>query len=256
MELSTQTVAVLDFGSQYTQLIARRVREQHVYSEIFPYNITLSELIEKNVQAIILSGGPASVYEKKSPKLNLDIINSEIPILGICYGLQLLIGNSGGKVHSKGRGEYGYAKVHKVLENPLFSNVSGNTQVWMSHGDEVDSIKTPWEVIARSSNNVIAALQHKTKSQFGVQFHPEVIHTVEGQTILSNFLFKISHCNPDWTPSNFINETIDKIREKVGKRKVITGLSGGVDSSVVGTLLHKAIGEQSTCVFIDHGKEE
>ncbi|MBC8213157.1 MAG: glutamine-hydrolyzing GMP synthase [Candidatus Marinimicrobia bacterium] len=253
MKHHTQTIAVLDFGSQYTQLIARRVREQHVYSEILPYNTTLKELVDKNVKAIILSGGPASVYDEQSPQLDSDILKSEIPILGICYGLQLLIQNSEGEVHSKGKGEYGYAKVHKVIENSLFHNISGNTQVWMSHGDEVINIENPWEVIARSSNEVIAAVHHHQKPHFGVQFHPEVVHTVEGQTMLSNFIFKIAHCKPNWTPANFINEAIDKIRDKVGNKKVITGLSGGVDSSVVGTLLHKAIGEQSTCVFIDHG---
>ncbi len=248
-----QIVAVIDFGSQYTQLIARRIREQNVFSEILPHNISVEELKKRDVKAIVLSGGPSSVYEKNAPTLDTEIFNMGIPILGICYGLQLMMQHFGGNVHSKGRGEYGFAKVHSVTENNLFHTISSETQVWMSHGDEVESLGNGWSVIARSANDVIASVQHENGIFYGVQFHPEVVHTVEGDVLLSNFLFHISHLTPNWTPANFVSDTISDIRNKVGGKKVICGLSGGVDSSVVGTLLHKAIGDQSQCVFIDHG---
>ena len=247
-------MAVLDFGSQYTQLIARRIREQNVYSEILPHTITADELKLKNVPAIILSGGPSSVYDKNAPQIDSSILDMGIPILGICYGLQLLITKNGGNVTHKGQGEYGFAKIHKVDESPLLKKIENESQVWMSHGDEIDSLGNGFEIIAKSSNDVIAAIHHKDQPLYGVQFHPEVMHTLEGETIISNFLFDIAQCTADWTAANFISETITKIQDITGDNgKVITGLSGGVDSSVVGTLLHKAIGSRSTCVFIDHG---
>ena len=252
--MNKQTVAVLDFGSQYTQLIARRIREQNVYSEILPHSISAEELRKKYILAIILSGGPSSVYDNQAPQVDSEILNLGIPVLGICYGLHLMITNSGGNVLHKGQGEYGYAKIHSEVESLLFKNLSAESRVWMSHGDEIDSLGSGFETIARSSNNIVAAIQHHERLLYGVQFHPEVIHTEEGKTILSNFLFDISDCKPEWTAANFISETISSIREKVGANgKVITGISGGVDSSVVGTLLHEAIGTRSTCVFIDHG---
>ena len=258
--MKKQTVAVIDFGSQYTQLIARRVREQNVYSEIFPHSITASELKKMDVPAVIFSGGPSSVYENAAPQIDNAIFDLNIPILGICYGLHLMITDSGGQVIHKGQGEYGFAKVHPEVKSPLFDNLSQESQVWMSHGDEIENIGNGFDVIARSSNNIIAAIQHHERPLYGVQFHPEVVHTIEGNTILSNFLFKISDCQADWTAEHFISETISSVQEKVGDDgKVITGISGGVDSSVVGTLLHKAIGDRSRCVFIDHGllrKEE
>ena len=247
-------MAVLDFGSQYTQLIARRIREQNVYSEILPHTITAGELKLKNVPAIILSGGPSSVYDKNAPQIDSSILNIGIPILGICYGLQLLITKNGGNVTHKGQGEYGSAKIHAVDESPLLKKIENESQVWMSHGDEIDSLGNGFEIIAKSSNDIIAAIHHKDQPLYGVQFHPEVMHTLEGETIISNFLFDIAQCTADWTAANFISETITKIQDITGDNgKVITGLSGGVDSSVVGTLLHKAIGSRSTCVFIDHG---
>ncbi len=252
--MNKQTVAVLDFGSQYTQLIARRIREQNVYSEILPHTITAEELNKKNVPAIILSGGPSSVYDKNAPQVDPSILSMGIPVLGICYGLQLMITQNGGNVTHKGQGEYGFAKMHTVNESPLLTNLANESQVWMSHGDEIDSLGNGFEIIAQSSNDVIAAIHHKDQPLYGVQFHPEVIHTLEGETIISNFLFNIAQCTADWTAANFISETISKIQDITGDNgKVITGLSGGVDSSVVGTLLHKAIGTRSTCVFIDHG---
>ena len=258
--MNKQTVAVLDFGSQYTQLIARRIREKNVYSEILPHSISADDIRKKNIPAVILSGGPSSVYDNEAPQVDSDILNLDIPVLGICYGLHLMIDNSGGNVLHKEQGEYGYAKIHSENESVLLEDLSAESKVWMSHGDEIDSLGIGFETIARSSNNIVAAIQHKNKPLYGVQFHPEVAHTEEGNTILSNFLFKIAGCKPEWTAANFVSETISNIQEKVGKNgKVIMGLSGGVDSSVVGTLLHKAIGTRSTCVFIDHGllrKEE
>ncbi len=252
--MNKPTVAVLDFGSQYTQLIARRIREQNVYSEIFPHTISADELEKKNIPVIILSGGPSSVYDSQAPQVDTDIFNMGTPVLGICYGMHLMITNVGGNVLHKGQGEYGFAKIHTVGESPLLKNLSNESQVWMSHGDEIDSLGNGFEPIAQSSNDVIAAIHHKDQPLYGVQFHPEVVHTVDGNTIISNFLFDIAGCKPDWTAANFISETISKIQDITGEDgKVITGLSGGVDSSVVGTLLHKAIGTRSTCVFIDHG---
>ncbi len=248
-----QTVAILDFGSQYTQLIARRVREYNVYSEILPCNCTPADLREKHVKAVILSGGPSSVYSENAPELNPAILEMGLPVLGICYGLQLLIQSSGGKIHSRGRGEYGFAKIDNLEHNSLFESVENHSQVWMSHGDEIIDFPDSWQVIAKSSNGVIAAVSHRSKPHYGVQFHPEVSHTVDGQVMISNFLFKISDCKPDWTPANFIKDTVEDIRNKVGDRSVLCGLSGGVDSSVLGTLMHRAIGDRSTCVFIDNG---
>ena len=252
--MKKQTVVVIDFGSQYTQLITRRIREHKVYSEIFPHTITVRELEKINVSAIILSGGPSSVYESTSPQIDDKILNLNVPILGICYGLHLIISSAGGNVIHKGHGEYGFATVHCEMNSQLLENFPENSQAWMSHGDEIENIGAEFNVIARSSNNVIAAIQHKNLAIFGIQFHPEVIHTLDGRNIMFNFLFKIANCKPDWTSENFITDSIAGIREKVGETgQVITGISGGVDSSVVGTLLHKAIGNRSHCVFIDHG---
>ncbi len=252
--MNKNRVLVIDFGSQYTQLIARRIREQNVYSEILSHNITAKEIKKKNIKAIIFSGGPLSVYEKASPQLDPEIFNMGIPILGICYGLHLMIHHAGGKVIHKGQGEYGSAFIKPKIESILLDNISDNSKVWMSHGDEIEDVGQEYKIIAISSNGIIAAIQHISKPYYAVQFHPEVVHTKEGDKIISNFLFKIVNIKADWTATNFINDTVRHIQNEVGENgKVITGLSGGVDSSVVGTLLHKAIGKRSTCVFIDHG---
>lgn len=248
-----QFIAVLDFGSQYTQLIARRIREHHVYSEILPYDTEPEELLKRNVVAIILSGGPSSVYEDQSPQVHPDLFNMDVPILGICYGMQLVIQHFGGRVQSTGKSEYGYARISPSDDSQLLANFHDSSQVWMSHGDAVDRLGQDIEVIAHSENEVVAAVRVKNRPVFGVQFHPEVSHTLEGNVLLSNFLFQISHCRPTWTPANFIQDAVDDIRQKVGKRQVIVGLSGGVDSSVVGTLMHKALGDRSICVFINNG---
>ena len=247
-------VAVIDFGSQYTQLIARRVREHNIYSKIFSYSITADKLKQMNVDAIILSGGPSSVYKNNAPQLDNDILKWDVPILGICYGLHLMVSGNKGHVVHKGHGEYGFATINPDISSPLFNHISSDSKVWMSHGDEIENLDNQFNVIARSSNNIIAAIQHTELPHYGVQFHPEVVHTIEGSQILQNFLITISNCQSNWTAANFISQAISSIQNIVGETgKVITGLSGGVDSSVVGTLLHKAIGERSRCVFIDHG---
>ena len=252
--MSKQKVIILDFGSQYTQLIARRVRELNVFSEILPYTINFDKIKNDNIKAVIFSGGPSSVYEKNAPMIKHELLDLNIPILGICYGMHLMIHNSGGHVRHKGKGEYGLAYINSEIDSKLLNNISRESKVWMSHGDEIDQIGSKYKVTARSSNNIIAAIEHIDKPLYGVQFHPEVMHTEEGETILSNFLFSIANCNPDWNAQNFISESVEKIRNNLGENsQVITGISGGVDSSVVGTLLHRAIGERSNCVFIDHG---
>ena len=248
-----ETVAVLDFGSQYTQLIARRIRELKIYSKIFKHNISLDELSKQNVKAIILSGGPSSVYDVNAPKLEANILDLNIPVLGVCYGLQLLLSNSGGTI-SKGKiGEYGNAIIEHTNDNILFDNIPSKLNVWMSHADKIKTLSNVWESLAISDNNIISAVAHKEHPIYAVQFHPEVTHTQYGSNILSNFLFKVCKLAQNWTPENFINDTIKNIRDKVGENEIICGLSGGVDSSVVATLLHQAIGNKSKAIFIDHG---
>jgi len=248
-----EKIAVLDFGSQYTQLIARRIRELNIYSEIFHHQISIKKLKKYNVKGIILSGGPSSVYDDSSPKLNLDLLDSGIPILGVCYGLQLLLSETGGTI-SKGKiGEYGNSIINHTNKAILFKGIPNQINVWMSHTDKVQDLTSNWETLAISKNNIISAIKHKTKKIFAVQFHPEVTHSEYGTEIISNFLFKICNLKKNWTAENFINDTINNIRKRVGNNEVICGLSGGVDSSVVATLLHKAIGEKSKAIFIDHG---
>ena len=246
-------VAVIDFGAQYTQLIARRIREQNVYSEIFPPDVKANEL--EHAKAIILSGSRSGVYETEAPQLDSDILNLGVPVLGICYGLQAIVHNAGGRI-IRGTGEYGNADIYAEKNSPLFDSlidyISG-AQVWMSHADEIVSLPDTFEVIARSSNNVIAAVKHKEKPIYGVQFHPEVVHSLIGNDIFKNFLFKVANCKKDWISKYIIEDAIKSIREQVGEAEVVTAISGGVDSAVVGTLLHKAIGDQSKCIFIENG---
>lgn len=246
-------VVILDFGSQYTQLIARRVREQNVFSEILPPEISLAEILTRKPSALILSGGPSSIFGDEAPDFDSAILDAAIPILGICYGLQLLAHHQGGEVESTGQGEYGFAEIELDDPSGLFSQIESPSKVWMSHMDRVSKIPNGWHTLAHSSNGVIAAMANEDQSRVATQFHPEVAHTEAGETILHNFLFKIANCTPTWTPGNFIDEQIDLIRKQVGTGKVLCGVSGGVDSTVVAALLHKAIGEQSTAVLIDHG---
>ncbi len=250
---SISKVWIVDFGSQYTQLIARRIRENSVFSEIVLPSVSVKEILENNVSALILSGGPSSVYDKGAPTISKEIFDLNIPILGICYGLQLISKHFGAKVHSDNHREYGRSEIHLNNSNPLFYRLDETTQVWMSHGDHVDTIPKDFEVIAFSENNTPAALVHKKKPIMGLQFHPEVAHTSKGIKILKNFLFEITGLRKDWTAEHFIKKSISYIRDKAGSDRVLMGLSGGVDSSVMAVLIYRAIGDQSIPAFINNG---
>lgn len=248
-------ILIIDFGSQYTQLIARRVREQRVYCEIHPPSRDIDWIREWNPKGIILSGGPNSVYGDGVPTAHPDLLTLGPPVLGLCYGMQLLAHLSGGKVVSAARREYGRAEV-RVEGGKLFRGFSdgGTTPVWMSHGDHVDAAPPGWRVTASSDNSPVAAIEHETLPLHAVQFHPEVAHTPRGGEMLGNFLFDICGCSPDWTPEHFVESEVARIRELVGPTtRVICGLSGGVDSSVAAALVHRAVGDRLTCIFVDHG---
>jgi len=249
----TQCLLVLDFGSQYTQLIARRVRELGVYSEIHPFHYSIDQIAQLNPVGIILSGGPMSVYEKDAPKPDPRIFDLGIPILGICYGLQLFADRFGGKVNSAARREYGKAALQIDTHDDLFSGLDDTTSVWMSHGDALSQLPEGFEPIAHSFNAPICAIRNRKKKMFGVQFHPEVVHTQDGKQILSNFLFGICEAKGNWTSSSFIERTEQEIRTTVGSAKVLCALSGGVDSSVLAVLLHRALCDQLHCVHINNG---
>jgi GMP synthase (glutamine-hydrolysing) len=251
--MTRQTILILDFGSQYTQLIARRVRENKVFSRIIPYNTPAKEIAAMNPKGLILSGGPASVKEKKSPLPDKGIFKLGVPILGICYGMQVMAKMLGGKVkHTKER-EFGKTELFIDDNANLFMRLPGNFTCWASHGDHVTKMPPGFHTSAHTMNAPIAAISNSKRKIFGVQFHPEVTHTEKGSQILSNFLFKICGCLARWTMESFIKETIENIRKTVGKDKVVLGLSGGVDSSVAAILLHRAIGKNSRCIFIDNG---
>ena len=251
--MKSSGVMILDFGSQYTKLIARRVREENIYSEILPYNTSLKEINRKRPSAIILSGGPSSVFSDTALKIDLRILDLPVPILGICYGLQLLAHSYNGRVEEKNNGEYGLSKLNIDSSHDIFSGIPDEINTWMSHMDQVTKVPQNWNVLAKSSNDIIAAISNKDSSRVGLQFHPEVVHTQYGKKILSNFLIRIAKCPTDWNASNYINDQISKIKEEVGDNKLIIGVSGGVDSTVAAALIHKAIGDQSTAVLIDHG---
>lgn len=248
-------ILIIDFGSQFTQLIARRVREAHVYCEIHPPSRSIEWIRAWQPKGIILSGGPNSVYDENVPTADRALLDLGIPVLGLCYGMQLLAYLSGAPVVRTDRREYGRALV-RVGDGALFRGfVPGEeTPVWMSHGDHVDAAPDGWRVTASSNNGAIAGIEHQTKPLYAVQFHPEVAHTPRGGEIISNFLFGIANATPDWTPGHFVETEIAKIRETVGPAKrVICGLSGGVDSSVAAALVHRAVGDRLTCIFVDHG---
>ena len=251
--MKTNGVMILDFGSQYTKLIARRVREENIYSEIFPYNVSINDIKKSNPAAIILSGGPSSVFSDNALKIDPEILKYNVPILGICYGLQLLAHSFGGDVQEKNSGEYGLSKLHVDNSHDIFSDIPNDINTWMSHMDQVVKIPANWNIIARSSNEIIGAVSNKDSSRIGLQFHPEVIHTDYGKEIIRNFLVKIAKCPTDWNANNFVKDQILKIKKEVGKDKLIIGVSGGVDSTVAAALIHKAIGDQSIAVLIDHG---
>ncbi len=246
-------ILVLDFGSQYTQLIARRVRECKVYSEIFPYNASLGKIKSFNPKGIILSGGPSSVYDKEAPVPDKGIFDIGIPILGICYGMQLMAYLFGGKVRKADQREYGKALLFIDNRVDLFKGIPKKTTVWMSHGDKIDRVPKDFITIAHTSNSPIAAMANSRKRFYALQFHPEVVHTDKGTEILKNFLFRICRCNPSWTISSFIETVIEDIRERVKGERVVCGISGGVDSSVTAVLVHRAIKNQLTCIFVNNG---
>lgn len=260
-DLHADKVLILDFGSQYTQLIARRVREASVYSEILPFDIGEDRIREFSPKAIILSGGPESVTEKNEFKAPSLVFELGVPVLGICYGMQTMAEQLGGTVVASGLREFGHAKVRARGHSELLRDIQDETNpeghglldVWMSHGDKVDELPPGFKVIASTENAPIAGIADEERKFYGLQFHPEVTHTLQGTAILNRFLHDIAACGSSWTMDNIIDNAIYEVRAKVGKDKVLLGLSGGVDSSVVAALLHRAIGEQLTCVFVDNG---
>jgi len=248
-----QKILVLDFGAQYSRLIARRVRECKVYSEIVPYDISINEIKKMNPKGIILSGGPASVHVSGAPECDEKIFELGIPILGICYGMQLMANMLGGKVAKTGKSEYGKTMLFAKENTLLFKNISLEQDVWMSHRDSIKIMPTGFKLTASTDSIEVAAMENAEKDLYGVQFHPEVIHTPFGADLLKNFIYFACECAPSWTMVSIIEKSIEDIREKVGKNKIICGLSGGVDSAVAAVLVHKAIGDQLTCVFVNHG---
>jgi len=252
---AAQRVLILDLGAQYTQLIARRVREAHVYCEIHPPGRDAAWLREFAPTGVILSGGPSSVYDADAPTVDPALLEMNVPVLGICYGMQLLAQLAGGEVRPSGEREYGRAEIEVLEAEGLFEGFEPGTktQVWMSHGDRVDTAPDGWEVLARSANTPVAAFRHCTRPLVGVQFHPEVAHTPRGAEIIQNFLFRICRASPDWTPGHFAERTVAEVAGRVGKGRAICGLSGGVDSAVAAALVQRAIGRRLTCILVDHG---
>ena len=248
-----EVIPILDFGSQYAQLIARRVREKGVYSELVRPDISSADLKKLNPKGLILSGGPSSVYEPNAPKCDPKIFDLGVPILGICYGMQIGAQILGGQVKPAKAREYGRAKLKVTTNDSLVRGLPQETTVWMSHGDQVHDLPADFIPLATTPTCPYAAARHKTRPFYGVQFHPEVTHTPRGEQLFQNFLYEICHCSGSWTMGNFVEQTIATVRKQVGGVKVICGLSGGVDSSVVAALLHKALGDQLTCIFVDNG---
>ncbi len=248
-----EKILIIDFGSQYTQLITRRVREANVYSEIHSHKISFEEVKKINPVGIILSGGPMSVYDSAAPDLDERILRIDVPILGICYGLQLICKKFGGKVESAKDREYGKAILNLIKKSKLFNGVRNQSKVWMSHGDYLTELPKGFDITAKSDHSPICAVSDEKNNIYGVQFHPEVVHTEEGKKIIDNFLFGICNCKGDWTSQNFIENTVNEIKAKVGSAKVICALSGGVDSTVAAVLAKKAVGDDLTCIHIDNG---
>lgn len=246
-----EKILILDFGSQFTQLIARRIRELNVYSEIHPFNKI--PVLDDSFKGIILSGSPCSVNDPEAPFPDLDMMSLKVPVLGLCYGAQWLAKTYGGEVSASGHREYGRSPLESHSHNPLFNGVSQNSVVWMSHGDTITKLPSHFEAHAKSSNGALAAFKVDDKNIYGLQFHPEVTHTEEGKTLIQNFVVDICSCSQSWTPDNFIHTTVDAIKQQVGDDVVIMGLSGGVDSTVAATLIQQAIGKNLICIFIDNG---
>jgi GMP synthase (glutamine-hydrolysing) len=252
-KLNRQMIVILDFGSQYSELIARRIRETQVYSEVLSYRMTAEQLRQLNPVGIILSGGPSSVYDKGAPHCDPEIWNLGIPVLGVCYGMQLMVQQLGGKVERADLGEYGKASL--MIDDPtdLLTNVGEGSIMWMSHGDSVTTMPDGFEILAHTANTPCAAIAHHDRKLYGVQFHPEVVHSQDGQSLIRNFVYHICKCHPTWTTDAFVEEAVREIRGRVGDKRVLLALSGGVDSSTLAFLLHRAIGDQLTCMFIDQG---
>jgi GMP synthase (glutamine-hydrolysing) len=251
--IGRQMLAILDFGSQYSELIARRVRETEVYSEVLSYRTTAEQLRQLNPQGIILSGGPSSVYTEGAPVCDPAIWELGIPVLGVCYGMQLMVQQLGGQVEQSDRGEYGKAALLLDHSTGLLADVENASTMWMSHGDSVSRLPDGFEILAHTENTPQAAIAHLEKNFYGVQFHPEVVHSQGGSALMRNFVYNICNCSPTWTTAAFVEEAIREVRAKVGKERVLLALSGGVDSSTLAFLLHQAIGDQLTCMFIDQG---
>ena len=247
-----ELILILDFGSQYTQLIARRVRELNVYCEIHPYN-NIPELTD-NVKGVILSGSPCSVRQDDAPDVGLDLYRKKLPVLGVCYGAQLMAQKDGGNVLPSEIREFGRAKLSLVdHHNELMKEINIDSQVWMSHGDTISELPSGFEVIASTSSVKVAAYKVYNEQTYGIQFHPEVTHSTDGKRLLRNFVVHICGCAQDWTPDIFVESTVGELKSKLGTDKVVMGLSGGVDSSVAATLIHHAIGDQLHCIFVDNG---
>lgn len=252
-QLNRQMIVVLDFGSQYSELIARRVRETQVYSEVISYRTTAEQLRQLAPMGIILSGGPSSVYDEHAPHCDPELWNLGIPVLGVCYGMQLMVQQLGGQVVRSERGEYGKASLFIDDPTDLFTNVDDGTTMWMSHGDSVLHLPDGFDTLAHTQNTASAAIANQARKLYGVQFHPEVVHSIGGLALIRNFIYHICDCEPTWTTSAFVDESIREIRSRVGDKRVLLALSGGVDSSTLAFLLHRAIGDQLTCMFIDQG---
>jgi GMP synthase (glutamine-hydrolysing) len=246
-------ILILDFGSQYTQVIARRIRECQVYSEIVPFDTPAAEIAQEKPNGIILSGGPASVYDKGAPQIDPEIFFLGVPVLGICYGLMLMAHHLGGKVVLTGRREYGAGALHIANQSELFDGLGNQLDVWNSHGDEVTALPKGFRVVGTTEGCDFAAVEDPKRKLYGLQFHPEVAHTPRGKEILQNFVYHICHSAMDWTMGSFIEEACARVRKQVGDESIVLGLSGGVDSSVTAALLHKAIGDQLTCIFVNNG---
>lgn len=253
MSKQKEMVLVMDFGGQYSQLIARRIRECGVYCEIVPYSVTIDKIIDQQPKGIVFSGGPSSVYSERAPKCDEKVFKLGIPVLGICYGMQLTAHLLGGKVaHAESR-EYGNTHLFVDDSQDLFAEISRETQVWMSHGDYINTPPDGFTITGHTNSTPVAAMSNNEQKIYGVQFHPEVVHTPEGQKILRNFLFNICGCSGDWNMGSFVDQAIQKIRDQVGNKRVLCALSGGIDSSVAAVLVHRAVGDQLTCVFVNHG---
>lgn len=248
-----ELVLIVDFGGQYNQLIARRVREANVYCEIVPYRYPVEKIKEKNPKGIIFTGGPASVYAEDAPTISKEIFELDIPILGICYGGQLMAKMFDGKVNRAPSREYGKVKLKIESGKDIFKDIKNQSVCWMSHTDFIEEAPEGFDVTASTDNCPVAAMENIEKKLYAVQFHPEVEHTPFGRQFIQNFLYEICHCSGNWTMHNFVEKTVAEIKEKVGDKKVLCGLSGGVDSSVASVLVHRAIGDQLTCIFVDHG---